>query len=70
MDRSSVSRRVNVAIDGGYLRNLEDRKGRAARLVVGDPLPDEVDILPTATALEGGVCTVARPSGGMKGGPS
>lgn len=64
MDRSSVSRRVNVALDGGYLRNLEDRKGRAAKLVVGDPLPTDLEILPTVTKLEG-VCTVARPTGGI-----
>jgi hypothetical protein len=40
LDKSAISRRVAGAIDGGFLKNLEDRKGRPARLVLGDPLPD------------------------------
>ena len=35
----SVSRRVGVAIEQGYLRNLEAREGKPAKLVCGDPLP-------------------------------
>lgn len=46
IDRSAASRRVRVAIERGYLRNLEDRKGRPARVILGDPLPDAVVILP------------------------
>jgi hypothetical protein len=48
-----------VARDGGYLVNLEERRGRPARLVLGEPLPEEVAILPPPTDLEG-CCTVAR----------
>ena len=33
LDKSAVSRRVAEAVDAGFLRNLEDRKGRPARLV-------------------------------------
>src|SRR5262249_51582691 len=40
LDRSSVSRRANDAIERGYLKNLEEKKGAPARLVIGDPLPD------------------------------
>jgi hypothetical protein len=47
LDKSAASRRVRVALDGGYLKNLEDRKGRPARLEPGDPLPDDVVVLPT-----------------------
>jgi hypothetical protein len=47
LDKSAASRRVRVALDGGYLNNLEDRKGRPARLMPGDPLPDDVVVLPT-----------------------
>jgi len=47
IDKSSASRRAKVAANLGYVRNLEDRKGRPARYVVGDPLPDDVNILPT-----------------------
>jgi hypothetical protein len=60
LDKSVVSRRWRVARDGGYLVNLEERRGRPARLVLGEPLPEEVAILPSTTDLEG-CCTVARP---------
>jgi len=56
LDKSVVSRRVAAALDAGLLRNLEDRKGRPARLVLGDPLPDEIELLPTPERLHG--CTV------------
>jgi hypothetical protein len=46
LDRSTVARRVAVAIDGGYLRNLEERARQRARIVTGDPLPEEEPILP------------------------
>jgi hypothetical protein len=47
LDKSAGRRRVEGAISRGYVRNLETGKGRMARLVLGDPLPDEVVILPT-----------------------
>ncbi|MGC8633896.1 MAG: hypothetical protein ACP5VP_04410 [Candidatus Limnocylindrales bacterium] len=52
IDKSSASRRVRAALDRGYLRNLEDRRGRPSRLVLGDQLPDQVTILPTVEELE------------------
>lgn len=51
LDKSAISRRVAAAIAGGYLRNLEERKGRPARLVVGDPLPKERELLPSSDRL-------------------
>ena len=51
LDRSATSRRVATAINHGYVKNIEDRKGRPARLVLGDPMPDEIDMLPTPQAL-------------------
>jgi hypothetical protein len=53
LDKSSVSRRVNAAIDSGYLKNLEERKGRTARLVLGDPLADDLELLPKPEKLRG-----------------
>lgn len=53
IDKSAASRRVRVALERGHLRNLEDRRGRAARLVLGDPLPDDVVILPEPERLHG-----------------
>jgi hypothetical protein len=59
LDKTVVSRRCRVARDGGYLLNLEERRGRPARLVIGEPLPEEITILPDPADLEG-CCTVAR----------
>ena len=58
LDKSAARRRARVAMERGYLRNLEDKRGQPARLVVGEPLPGEVTILPTVETLTGG--TVAR----------
>ena len=56
LDKSVVSRRVAAALEAGLLRNLEERKGRPAKLVLGDALPDEIELLPTPERLHG--CTV------------
>jgi DNA-binding transcriptional ArsR family regulator len=47
LDRSTVSRRVRSARDRGYLRDLEDNPRKPSRLVLGDDLPDDVQILPS-----------------------
>ncbi len=66
LDKSAALRRVRSAIDRGHLKNLEDRKGRPARIVLGDPLAGEVEVLPAperfAEQIEG--CRVAGNSGG------
>jgi hypothetical protein len=64
LDKASASRRVQAARRRGYLKNLEERRGRPARLLPDQPLPDELELLPTAaklTAHLNGVerCTVA-----------
>jgi hypothetical protein len=46
LDRSTVSRRVRSAKDRGYLRDLEDNPRKPSRLVLGDDLPDDLQILP------------------------
>ena len=46
LDKSSTSRRVASAIERGFLKNEEDRKGRPARLKLADPLPHKVQVLP------------------------
>jgi hypothetical protein len=46
LDKSAASRRVYVAVSKGYLANREDRKGRPARIALGDPMPGETEILP------------------------
>jgi hypothetical protein len=64
LDKSAAWRRVRTAMDRGYVKNLEDKKGRPARLVLGDALPDDIEILPAPERLRG--CTVAGDSGGIK----
>jgi len=58
IDKSAALRRVRVAIEDGYLTNLDGsrRKGRPARITLGDPLPEERAVLPRPDALaaEGG----------------
>ena len=46
LDRSAVSRRVRNAKDRGYLRDLEENQRKPSRLVPGDELPDDLEILP------------------------
>jgi MarR family len=46
LDRSAVSRRVRNAKDRGYLRDLEEHLRKPSRLVLGDDLPDDAQILP------------------------
>ena len=46
LDKSATSRRLRDATDRGYLVNLEIRRGRPARIVLGDPMPEMVKLLP------------------------
>ena len=52
LDKSAASRRVRDAIDRGYLRNLEENRGRPSQIVVGDPLPENETILPSSSELQ------------------
>ena len=63
LDKSSVSRRANDAQSKGYLVNLEDGKGKPARLTIGEPLPDDVEVLPPPEKLDR--CSVAEEKGGI-----
>jgi hypothetical protein len=47
LDKSAALRRVKSALARGYLRNTNDgRRGRPYSLVVGEPLPEDQEILP------------------------
>ena len=54
LDKSAAARRIAAAVQLGYLRNLEDRKGRSARLTLGDSLPESVSVLPSVEVLHCG----------------
>jgi len=69
LDKATASRRARDAAAMGYLKNLEDRRGRPARLVLGDQLPDDVEVLPRVEALKAKCCAVA-PSEGVSSSPS
>lgn len=51
VDKAAASRRVRGALDRGYLKNLEDRKGRPARLILGEEMPEDTAILPNPDEL-------------------
>ena len=46
LDRSAAQRRCQSARERGYLVNLEDKRNRPARYAIGDPLPEELELLP------------------------
>jgi hypothetical protein len=52
LDKGAASRRVRAAIQAGYLDNLESRKGRPSRLVLGESLPEQLELLPLPERLE------------------
>ena len=60
LDKSATSRRVRVAVEKGYLVNLEERRGKPALLTPGEPLPDEAPVLPRPEELtiEKNVCSI------------
>ncbi len=65
LDKSATSRRVHAALEAGFLRNNEEVRGRPARLVIGEPLPGDTDVLPPPDVLSSaGGCTVAVDPGG------
>lgn len=51
LDKSNASRRLRMAADGGYLRNLEDKRGKPARWTTADPLPGTDALLPAPAQL-------------------
>jgi DNA-binding transcriptional ArsR family regulator len=55
LDRSAVSRRVRNAKDRGYLRDLEENLRKPSRLVLGDDLPDDLQILPSPEDVRAGM---------------
>ena len=75
LDKSAARRRLLAASDRDFIHNLEERRGVAGHWVVGEPMPEETELLPppchlqsreTADQPPGG--TVAGDSEGVKGG--
>ena len=61
LDRSAVSRRVRNAKDRGYLRDLEENQRKPSRLVPGDELPNDLQILPKPEDMRAGMQERALP---------
>jgi hypothetical protein len=51
IDKSSASRRVQTAIQRGYIRNLETQQGKPGNLALADSMPKDRALLPTAEEL-------------------
>jgi hypothetical protein len=51
IERSAATRRLQSARDRGYLVNLEDKQGKPARYVPGEPLPSQAVVLPVPDDL-------------------
>jgi hypothetical protein len=64
IDKSAASRRLRDAVARSYLVNLEEKRGRPMQIVLGEPLPDEIVILPTPEELDEASCAVAREAEG------
>jgi hypothetical protein len=63
LDKASASRRWNNARTRGYLKNLETARGKPARIVLADPLPDDIEVLPSLDALAAADQTPPLPDG-------
>ena len=71
VDKSNASRRLRAAAAPGYIRNLEEKRGKPGRWVIADPLPEDRDVLPQPhnleepqTRMNKGGCAVAADSEG------
>jgi len=62
LDPSATSRRLRAAAEAGYLVNEETRRGKPSRYTIGEPMPDEQELLPRPEVLHD--CTL---DGGMHG---
>jgi hypothetical protein len=50
--KSSAKRHVDTAIELGYLKNEEEKRGAPARIVLGEPMPADIGILPMPSILK------------------
>lgn len=65
LDKSATSRRIKQALARGFLKNEETKKGRPARLTLGDPMPKDLEILPSPERLASKCCSVASETEGI-----
>lgn len=70
LDKGTASRRVKICTESGWLVNDEDRRGRQAKLFVGESLPEERPALPSPEELFSFDRVQRCNSGGATGDPS
>ena len=63
IDRSAGMRRVRTAIDRGYLINTEDKRRKSIKVILGEALPDDLELLPSPEKL--GMCRCATVQEGI-----
>jgi hypothetical protein len=59
LDKGTVSRRINEAIKLGYLVDEQENRGQPAKLKIGEPMPEEIEVLPRPEVLTDDRCSVA-----------
>lgn len=62
IERSAAGRRLGTARERGYIDNLEEKRGRPARYVLGAPLPEKLDLLPPVAAVRAHLTPGTPPS--------
>jgi hypothetical protein len=50
--RSTAKRNVEIAIERGYLKNEEEKEKAPAKIVLGEPMPDDIGVLPKPSLLK------------------
>ena len=68
IDKSNVSRRIREAISAGYLVDEGSGRGRPMSLRIGEPMPRDQSVLPTAADVQRLMdsCAVAQLPGGKE----
>jgi hypothetical protein len=51
LDPRAVRRRLAQAVEGGFVVNRNPGRGKTALYAIGDPIPDDVNILPTVDTI-------------------
>ena len=53
LGKTATYRRAAKAVEQGYLKNEETRSGKPLKLVIGNLLPDDQQLLPTVAEVLG-----------------
>jgi hypothetical protein len=52
LDERATRRRLGQAVDAAFVVNTNPGRGKTGRYVVGDPIPDNLEVLPEVTKLQ------------------